>query len=146
MAERIRDARIAELLAAGWVSGRPPRLFAVQSSGCAQSRALDVTVRVGSPKLDNYHRVQGDRGAFTSAVPLPIENGVGAIRQRLWLETDRIYRAAADRLIKIRTSSQVQLDREDSAADFTDEQPATNSEPAAAKGKRGGTRSKERKV
>ena len=105
-------------------------LGALQTSSCAQNRLLDATVRVGDPKLDNYHSVQGDRPVFTSATSLPIEDGAAAIAQRIWLETDRVYRAAAERLIKIRTSSQVRLEREDSSADFTEERPASYSEPA----------------
>lgn len=102
---------------------------ALQSSGCSHNRALDVTLRVGSPRLDNYHRLQGARAAFAAAVALPVENGPGAIRQRLWLETDRMYRAAAERLIKIRTSAQVQLGREEEAPDFSEEKPSVDREP-----------------
>ena len=87
-------------------------------------------MRVGDLKLDNYHSVQGDRPVFTSATALPVEDGAGAISQRVWLETDRIYRAAAERLIKIRTSAQVQLERTDNSADFTEERPSSYSEPA----------------
>src|ERR1035441_4230261 len=36
-------------------------LGTVDSSTGGKSRALDVSVRVGTPKLDNYHRVRGDR-------------------------------------------------------------------------------------
>jgi len=104
-------------------------LGALQSSSCGQNRLLDATVRVGDPKLDNYHSVQGDRPVFTSATSLPVEDGAGAISQRVWLETDRIYRAAAERLIKISTSAQVRLEREDNSADFTEERPSTYSEP-----------------
>lgn len=105
-------------------------LGALQSSSCGHNRLLDVTVRVGSPKLDNYHRVPGERPVFTSATSLPIEDGAGAIDQRLWLDTDRTYRLAAERLIKLRTSTQVQVDRQEDAPDFTLEEPSTYSEPA----------------
>ncbi len=104
-------------------------LGALQGSSCGQSRLLDVTVRVGSPQLDNYHRVQGQRPAFTSATLLPIEDGAGAIRQRVWLETDRVYRLAAERLIKLRTSTQVQVERQQDSPDFSLEDPSTNTEP-----------------
>jgi len=104
-------------------------LGALQSSGCGRSRVLDVTVRVGSPQFDNYHRIQGERPAFTSAVALPVEDGAEAIRQRLWWETDRIWRAAAERFIKIRTSSQVRLGREDESPDFSQEEPSVFIEP-----------------
>jgi len=35
-----------------------------------KTRQLDVSIRVGSPKLDNYHRVRNDRGQFTSGALL----------------------------------------------------------------------------
>ena len=105
-------------------------LGALQSSSCGGNRVLDVTLRVGSPKLDNYHRVQGERPVFTSAAQLPAENYPGALRQRLWRETDRVYRLAAERLIKIRTSTQVRVAREDDSPDFSVEDSATRGEPA----------------
>ena len=36
-------------------------LGAITNNGQGKSRRLDVCVRVGSPKLDNYHRVRGER-------------------------------------------------------------------------------------
>jgi TldD protein len=104
-------------------------LGALQASNCGHVRLLDVTLRVGSPKLDNYHRAQGERPVFTSAAQLPIEDNAGAVRQPVWRETDRIYRMAAERFIKIGTSTQVQLAREDESADFTVEKPSVYSEP-----------------
>ncbi len=104
-------------------------LGALQSSSCSHSRQLDVSLRVGSPKLDNYHRVQGERAVFTGAVELPIEDEPAAIRRRLWLETDRIYRQAAERFIKIQTSTQVRVASEDTPPDFTSEKPSVYSEP-----------------
>jgi len=70
-------------------------------------------VRVGSPKLDNYHRVRGDRGQFTSGASITYEDNVNSIKRRLWLETDRAYRTAAERLIRIKTNTQVQVAEED---------------------------------
>ena len=103
---------------------------ALQGTGCGHARVMDVTLRVGSPQLDNYHRVQGERPVFTSAAQLPIEDNAGAISQPVWRETDRVYRMAAERLIKIRTSTQVQVARQDNSADFTIEKPSVYSEPA----------------
>lgn len=92
------------------------------------ARALDVTVRVGSPALDNYHRIGTERPQFTSAARIPIENGENAIRRTAWLETDRVYRLAAQRLIQIKTNEQVQVAREDDSADFSREEPAQYSD------------------
>ena len=86
-------------------------------------RVLDVTVRVGSPQLDNYHRIPGERAQFTAAAPLPLEDQAAPIKQRLWRETDRTYRLAAERLAKVRTQRQVKVAEEDDSADFSQEEP-----------------------
>jgi len=104
-------------------------LGALQASNCEHSRILDVTVRVGSPQLDNYHRVAGERPVFTSAARLPIEDVPWPIRQTIWRETDRVYRNAAERLIKLKTSTQVRVAREDDSPDFTNEKPYVFSAP-----------------
>jgi len=99
-------------------------LGALQVSRCQQNRVLDVTVRVGSLQLDNYHRMPGERPVFTSAARLPLDDVPGAIRQIVWLETDRVYRSAAERLIRLKTSTQVRAAGEEQAADFTEEKPS----------------------
>ena len=83
------------------------------------NRYLDVTVRVGDQKLDNYRRVRGDRIQFTSGTPVAIEDVPGALAPRMWLETDRVYRAAADRLIRIKTNQQVKAADRDQSNDFS---------------------------
>ncbi|MBS1875257.1 MAG: peptidase U62 [Acidobacteria bacterium] len=97
---------------------------AVTGQNHSNSRLLDVTVRVGSPALDNYHRTANDRPQFSSLVAIPVEDGEAAIRRACWLETDRIYRAASQRLIQIKTNQQVQVSRDDDSADFSKEDPA----------------------
>ena len=99
-------------------------LGAITGSGQSKSRQLDVCVRVGSPKLDNYHRVRGERAQFTSGAPLTFEDQPAAIEHGIWLETDRAYRLAAQRLIKIRTNAEVKVAEEDASADFSSEEPA----------------------
>ena len=99
-------------------------LGALTASENGKQRFLDVSVRVGSPKLDNYHRVRGDRGQFTSGASLTYEDNVNSIKQRLWLETDRAYRTAAERLIRIKTNTQVKVAEEDDSDDFSSEEPA----------------------
>jgi predicted Zn-dependent protease len=81
-----------------------------------------VTVRVGDPTLDNYRRVRGERIQFTSGTSVPIDDAPGPLRQDLWLETDRIYRAAAERLIKIKTNQQVKAADRDKSNDFSSEE------------------------
>jgi predicted Zn-dependent protease len=100
-------------------------LGTVDSSNSGTSRAMDVSVRVGTPKLDNYHRVRGDRGQFTSGALISFEDNVNSVKRRLWLETDRAYRAAAERLIRIKTNTQVKVAEEDDSDDFSSETPST---------------------
>jgi predicted Zn-dependent protease len=98
-------------------------LGALESNGEGISRTLDVSVRVGSPKLDNYHRVRSAGGAqsgqFTSGVLLTFEDNVNSLKRRLWLDTDRAYRAAAERLIRINTNTQVRVAEADDSDDFS---------------------------
>lgn len=94
-------------------------LGTIDAANSGKERILDVSVRVGSPKLDNYHRVRGDRGQFTSGALLSYEDNVNAIKRRLWLETDRSYRAAAERFIRIQTNTQVKVAAEDDSDDFS---------------------------
>lgn len=99
-------------------------LGALQIRRTSHSRTLDVSVRVGSPKLDNYHATRGERPQFSSGSLLPLDDSVNAIRRRLWAETDRTYRAAAQRLINLRTSTQLNVADEDKSDDFSKEEPS----------------------
>src|ERR1700761_9621370 len=94
----------------------------------SHNRYLDVTVRVGDPKLDNYRRARGEQVQFTSAAPVTIEDVPGALKQRMWLETDRVYRAAADRLVRIKTGQQVKAADRDQSADFSKEESYVHTE------------------
>jgi predicted Zn-dependent protease len=113
-------------------------LGVLNSSGASRNRFLDVTVRVGDAKLDNFRRVRGERVQFTSGAQVPVDDSPRALRQNMWLETDRIYRAAAERLIKIKTNQQVKAEDRDKSNDFSSEEsyahwekPATASFDAA---------------
>ncbi len=89
-----------------------------------QARYLDVTVRVGTPELDNFHRINGGRQQLGSAVQIPLDGGPNAVKRIAWLETDRVYRLAAQQLIQIKTNQQVRVARQDDSADFSKERPA----------------------
>ena len=87
-------------------------------------RQLDVTLRVGTPKLDNYHVLDGKRASFTSGALIALDNVPDAIRRAAWMETDRVYRAAARRLIEIKSDAQVKVAAEDQSDDFSVEEPS----------------------
>lgn len=95
-------------------------------------RYLDITVRVGSPKLDNYHDIKGQRGRFTSGALVPLDDVASAFDRRIWLETDRAYRLAARRLIEIQSNQQVKVQNGDDSGDFSSEPPAVDQQPPPA--------------
>jgi predicted Zn-dependent protease len=105
-------------------------LGVLNSSDNSHRRYLDVTLRVGDPKLDNFRRARGERIQFTSGSPISLDNLANAIQPRMWLETDRIYRAAADRLVRIRTSQQVKSADRDPSDDFSSEESYLHTENA----------------
>lgn len=100
----------------------------LEANSGRRSRLLDVTVRVGSPELDNYHPVAGETAFFASARPIPLEDEPDAIRRALWLEIDRVYRAAAERLIRIKTQHQVAVSEPEAPPDFSLEEPVRYAE------------------
>jgi TldD protein len=104
-------------------------LGAINSRHTVHLRYLDVTIRVGNSKLDNYHVVNGQRARFTAGGVLPLDDVPDAIRQRVWLETDRTYRLAARRLIEIKSNAQSKVKQEDDSDDFSIEPPSVDEEP-----------------
>lgn len=98
---------------------------ALQNEGKSHTRILDINLRVGSRKLDNYHTTRGERVGFSSPTLLPLDDkATDEIRRRAWLETDRTYRRAAQRLINLKTSTQVRVAAEDDSDDFSTEKPS----------------------
>ncbi len=95
---------------------------------------LDITLRVGTPQLDNYHLVNGQKGRFTRGEVLPLDDVPDAIRRKVWLDTDRTYKLAARRLIEIKSNQEVKVKDADSSADFSSEPPAVYQEPPPAIG------------
>jgi TldD protein len=106
-------------------------LGALQGSGKSHTRLLDITVRVGTPKLDNYHMVRGERPQFTPGALMPVDDVPDAIRRKVWLETDHTWRAAARRLIDIKANTQMKVAQEDNSDDFSADEPAVHDEAPA---------------
>lgn len=99
-------------------------LGGLQNRQATRTRLLDVGVRVGTPAFDSYHQSQGDGPArITYTTLLPHEGDMESIRQRLWIETDHSYRAASQRLNRLKTSQQMRAQTAESPADFSVEEP-----------------------
>ncbi|MDX2180365.1 MAG: metallopeptidase TldD-related protein [Bryobacteraceae bacterium] len=102
---------------------------ALEQSGGSRARFLDVSVRIGSPKLDNYRIIRGERPRFANAVGVPVEGSLAALRRRAWLETDRVYRTALQRMIAMNSQREVIVKEAAVVADFSVESPQKAVEP-----------------
>ena len=83
-----------------------------------RTRILDTDVRVGDYQLDSTHAIRSSDFDFSSAisghaVPLPLADDPVALRTVAWRETDRRYKEAAERLVKIRTQRTLKVAEED---------------------------------
>ncbi len=93
----------------------------------SHGRGVDTTIRVGSPKFDNYHPYKGSRIRFTSFSSLSLDDDSNQIRRALWSESDRVYRLASRRLLQLKTDEQLLADQSEQDADFSSEPPQTAS-------------------
>jgi len=101
-------------------------LGATRSSDSQHSRYLDIDVRVGDYQYDNTHQIREQRGNFSGnnfryPLSLPVDDDVDALKSVIWLETDRRYKNAVDRLIQVKANRTIKVDEEDTSADFSRE-------------------------
>ena len=88
----------------------------------SDSRLLSVKVRVGDYQLDNTHELRG-QFAFSSSGYFPVarDDNQIALRSALWQETNKQYREAVERFIKVKTNVAIKVAEEDTSADFSRE-------------------------
>ncbi len=120
LAYEIVDRHTVRLLGShGAIGGRSDRRL----------RSGDIDVRVGSPELDNTHKIRG-AGWFAeedrSRVLLPLDGDPRASTLALWRQTDDAYQAAVRRLQQVRANESVMVDREDTSADFSPAEPVVD--------------------
>lgn len=90
-----------------------------------KERNLTVDVRVGTPQLDNTHQLRGRygmgdyEGLIYSMEPIPIEDDEFAIREAIWRATDREFKKAQERLMKIKAERETKVPEEDPSPDFS---------------------------
>jgi hypothetical protein len=109
---------------------------ALRISGSSHSRVLDVEVRVGSHKLDNTHSIRGRHFGSDSGhsfpFPISLEDDPEAIKNAIWMETDKKYKEAVEKLIQIEANKNVRVEEEDKSNDFSSEEPQQYLEKRAA--------------
>src|SRR5216684_3257021 len=89
------------------------------TSAAARRREADVTMRVGSPALDNTH---GDsRQSGMNSGLLPVNDDRDATARVLWELTDQEYKRAAPTYLNVKTNSAVRAEEEDKSPDFSKE-------------------------
>src|ERR1700682_2292047 len=91
------------------------------TDAAATRRQADVTMRVGSPALDNTHGQSRPSGISSSS--LPLDDDPDAVARVLWELTDREYKRAAPAYLNVRTNTAVRAEEEDKSPDFTKEAP-----------------------
>ena len=86
-------------------------------------RFLTVDVRIGSHKLDNTHQIKGPSGWYEwmpwQRAELVTEDEEGALRNDLWLATDKAYKSAQERFAKVKSNVAVTAEEEDKSDDFS---------------------------
>jgi predicted Zn-dependent protease len=95
----------------------------------AKRRFADVTMRVGSPDLDNTHGQSRSSGVTSGT--LPLGNDQDAMARVLWELTDREFKRAVPALLNVRTNTAVRAEEEDKSPDFSKEKPETHIGEAA---------------
>ena len=108
---------------------------ALAGSNDHRTRTLTTDVRVGDHRLDSTHALHGlfdFGGGAGRAAPLPLEDAPLAIRAVAWAETDRRYKAAVERLLKIKSNKNLRTAEEDPSDDFSKEKSTVFVEPPAS--------------
>jgi predicted Zn-dependent protease len=104
-------------------------LGAIQDESDGHSRMLDIDLRVGSRQLDNTHQIRGGRGGRGlrgGSTSIPLDDDVMAIRASIWLATDRAFKRAQERLVRVKTDRAVKVDEEDRSDDFSEEEASVH--------------------
>ncbi len=83
-------------------------------------------MRTGDPTFDNYRRVGRNQPRFTTGASLALDDNPAAIRQTVWLTTDKVYRGASQRLIRLKSDDKLRAAPQDASGDFSAAPPQVN--------------------
>ncbi len=96
---------------------------AILTSTRTRRRAADVSMRIGTPALDNTHNK--DRSSSITSGQLPQQDDPDAIARVLWHLTYQEYRKARQAYTNAKAKTAVSAKDEDDSADFSEEKPST---------------------
>ncbi len=91
------------------------------SNSTSRRRTADVTMRVGTPQLDNTHGQSRTSGMMSGS--LPLNDDPDAEARVLWELTNRAYKRAAPAYLNVKTDTAVQAEEEDKSPDFSKDAP-----------------------
>lgn len=98
-----------------------------------KERILTISLRIGSPELDNTREIRGDNNVFSfdfsQPTLLPIEDSPESLKQIIWKKTNEEYRAAVDKYIKVKANVASKVAQEDKSPDFSIEPTVNYYEP-----------------
>jgi TldD protein len=89
-----------------------------------QRRQADVTMRIGSPDLDNTHGQSRPSGMVSGV--LPYGNDPDSLSRILWELTDRAYKRSSPAFLNVKTNTAVRAEEEDKSPDFSKEPAVTH--------------------
>ncbi|HXM39931.1 MAG TPA: metallopeptidase TldD-related protein [Bryobacteraceae bacterium] len=92
----------------------------------ARLRTAGVTMRIGTPALDNAH--EENRNSAIGSGMLPLADDPDAIAHELWKLTYEEYRKASKAYLNVKTDTQVHAEEEDTSPDFSQEKPRTHAD------------------
>jgi TldD protein len=98
------------------------------------ARNLDIDIRVGSPALDNTRALSDDDGLNQPRARrgvFPFGTDPDAIKNHLWLETDRRYREALQALVYVKQDQQTLSKVKKRPPDFSASDAVVYAEPVA---------------
>jgi len=102
----------------------------ILTSSRARRRIADVSMRIGTPALDNTHDEERYSGISTGQ--LPLRDDPDAIARVLWKLTYEQYRKAQQAYTNVKTKMAVRAKDEDDSPDFSQEKPSVYVEEARA--------------
>jgi TldD protein len=91
------------------------------SDNDSRRRTADVSMRVGTPQLDNTHGRSRSSGMTSGS--LPLNDDPSAEARVLWELTSRAYRRAAPAYLNVKTNTAVEAEEEDKSPDFSKDAP-----------------------
>lgn len=101
----------------------------ILTSSHIRHRTADVSMRIGTPALDNTHGQERVSGLTSGQ--LPLQDDPDAIARVLWKLTYEQYRKARQAFAHVKTQTAVRAKDEDDSPDFSQEKPSTFVEKTA---------------